>query len=398
MNKIRIPELSRSYKIVLLVLGMLGVVGLLSYGYQFVMGLGTTGLNNGVSWGMYIAMFLFCEGLASGCMIMATAGLVFKSKKLERCALPGAVLALVFMSLAGLFVTLDLGNILHIVNLIIHLNVVSPLAWDVISITSFLVITVVFIGGVLVHKEHTVLGNAIAHIAFVLSIVVPTVAAFIFAVHAGREGWHSAVMPPLFVASSLDSGLAFLIITMMGLARLKLYSVKDELFSLMSGLLVMFVAADAFLIVSELVIMSYPQVPADVVLLSEMTTGSVAGYFWVEIIVGLAFPLALLMFRRIREKKGVVMVASGAVIVGVFCKRMWLTITSFIHPHIAGAPGLINASSELGHGMDVWATAGSYTPQMPETALVVGMVSLGLAAFILFSIIVLPWYDQSVSQ
>ena len=394
MKKIQMPEFSRTAKIALGILIALGVLGLVSYGYQFVVGLGATGLNNGVSWGLYIAMFLFCEGLASGCMIMATSGFVFKNPRLERCALPGALLALIFMSLAGVFVTLDLGNIMHILNLIIHLNVVSPLAWDIISITSFLIVTVVFIGTLLTGKKHTALRNESAHIAFVLSVVVPTVAAFIFAVHAGREGWHSAIMPPLFVASGLDSGLALLIVALLGLNRTGVYKVQKSLIDTLSGILVMFIAADAFMIVSELVIMAYPQVPQDARLLHEMTQGSVAGYFWIEMIVGLIIPLGLLLFSRLRTHTMVVFVSSIAVIAGVFCKRMWLTITSFIHPQIEGAPGLISASPHAQTGMDVFSVSASYVPQMPEIMLAVGMMSLGVAAFILLSATIMPWYEQ----
>ena len=395
MKNFKIPTLPTSFKVTMAVLLVLALAGFGSYGYQLINGLGTTGLNNGTSWGMYIAMFLFCEGMASGCMILATSGYVFKNDALKRCALPGAALGLIFMAFAGLFVTLDLGNIFHILNLIIHLNFVSPLAWDIMSITSFLVVAVAFIAMILMHKDDSKLHNALAHIAFALAIIVPTVAAFIFAVHAGREGWHSAVMPPLFVASGLDSGAALLILTLMGLTRQKVFEVADSLLDTLSGLLTMFVAADAFMIISELVIMSYPGVPGDLELLHEMTQGAVSGYFWVEIIVGLAIPFALLMFSSMRKRKPVVAIASLGVIIGVFCKRMWLTMTSFIHPNIAGAPGLITATENPGTGMDVWAVTSSYVPQMPEIILAIGMFALACALFLAFAYIVLPWFDQN---
>ena len=393
MKSFTMPQLSKRFLIVLAVLLLVGGIGVGAYGYQFVKGLGVTGLNNGASWGFYIAMFLFCEGMASGAMVMATSGYVFHQDKLKPMALPCAVLSFIFMGLAGLYVTLDMGMPLHALYLMISLNIVSPLAWDILSLTSFLVIAGIFIYTLLKRKADSKLGIAAAHGAFIFAIAVPTVAAFIFALQAGRHGWHSALMGPLFIASGLDSGLALSILALMGLNATKIYSFPEKMYSFLAGILAMFVIVDAFMIFCELVVMSYPAVPTDAHLLHEMTKGSMAPYFWTEMILGLAIPLVLLVFSKFRANKGIVAFASFAVIVGVFCKRMWLVLTSFLYPNVTGAPGLINGSAELGTGMDVWSVVSVYAVSPVEIAVGAGFIALGLAAYLLFAKLVFPRFS-----
>lgn len=60
-------------------------------------------------------------------------------------------------------------------------------------------------------------------------------------------------------------------------------------------------------------------------------------------------------------------------IAGVLCKRLWLLFTSFIVPNVQGAPGILTGSS--------WSMLGAYAPTLPELAIVIGVVSLGVLGF-----------------
>ena len=43
-----------------------------------------------------------------------------------------------------------------------------------------------------------------------LPMLVHSVTAWIFGLEIAKEGWYSAIMAPIFVASAMDSGLALL--------------------------------------------------------------------------------------------------------------------------------------------------------------------------------------------
>ena len=68
------PRLGASgkFKAVCAVLAALAVAGIAAWVYQLMGGLGVTGMNNGTSWGLYIAMFMFFVGLSAGGLIVAS--------------------------------------------------------------------------------------------------------------------------------------------------------------------------------------------------------------------------------------------------------------------------------------------------------------------------------------
>ena len=52
-----------------------------------------------------------------------------------------------------------------------------------------------------------------------VAILVHSVTAWIFGLEMAKEGWYSAIMAPIFVASAMDSGLALLLLALMGLNK-----------------------------------------------------------------------------------------------------------------------------------------------------------------------------------
>lgn len=174
-----------------------------------------------------------------------------------------------------------------------------------------------------------------------------------------REGWYSAIMAPIFVASAMDSGLALLLISLVALEKAKLIKLGRDLMASLAGLLATCIAVDAFFIGCEVLTVAYPQTAGGAQLLGEMFSGATAPFFWFEVAAGLIVPFCILVFAKNRQRTGLVMGASVLVVLGVLCKRIWLLFTSFIHPNMAGAPGISSGSSVAAHssGIDIWSTA-----------------------------------------
>lgn len=133
--------------------------------------------------------------------------------------------------------------------------------------------------------------------------------------------------------------------------------------------------------------MAYPGAEGAAALLAEMTVGSMAPFFWIEIVVGVIVPFAILVFAKNRHRSSVVALASAGVVVGVFCKRIWLLLGSFVHPNVAGAPGLISGSSSTQgiEGMSGWTVVSSYAPTLSEVLIVAGVFALGVLAFLVLA-------------
>ena len=374
------------------VLAVLTAAGVAAWIYQLMGGLGVTGMNNGTSWGLYITCFMFFVGLSAGGLIVASSASVFHVKEYKKVALPAVILSTVCICLAGMFVLIDLGGIQRIYQLLLSPNVMSPLFWDICVISLYLVINVIYLVFMLSKKSGAQDRVAIvSRFALPVAILVHSVTAWIFGLELAREGWYSAIMAPLFVVSAMDSGLALLLLSLMGLNRSGLFKTDKKLLSNLAGLLAVCIAIDGFFVGCEILTMAYPGA-AGTETLAIMATGATAPFFWFEIVAGILIPFVILVFAKNRARMGLVAFASICVIVGVFCKRVWLLLTSFIEFNVAGAPGVISGSSAAAHasGTDVWALAGAYAPTWVEIVVVVGVVSLGILLFMVLCRKLLP--------
>ena len=340
-------ETKRISRPVMVVLAVIAAAGAAAWIYQTMFGLGVTGMNNGTSWGLYIAAFMFFVGLSAGGLIVASSASIFHVTEFKKVALPAVCVSTVCICCAGLLVILDLGGVARIFNLIISPNFISPLFWDICVISCYLVINLVYLYFMTSKRADKSKIAIVSRFALPIAILVHTVTAWIFGLQIAREGWHSAIMGPLFVASAMDSGLALLLIALAWMNRRGIWETSKKLMGMLAGLL------------------------------------ATAPYFWIEIIVGVLIPFTILVFAKNRQKTGLIVFSSACVVVGVFCKRVWLLFSSFITPNTFGGPGLIDGTSAATSGMDVWAATSWYAPSWVEYAVLLGVIALGALAFLI---------------
>lgn len=367
------------------VLAAIMVIGFCAYLFQLTQGLCVTGMSNGVSWGLYITCFMFFVGLSAGGLIVASSAHVFGIESFKRVSMPAVITSTVCILCAGAFILIDLGGIQRIWNMFIHLNFTSPLAWDMCVITTYLVINVLDIIWLRRGDERKV--KMLSYVALPVAILVHSVTAWIFGLEIAKEGWYSAIMAPIFVASACDSGLALLMVVLAAVRKAGVFDCGRELFANLARLLATFIAVDAFFIGCELLTTAYPGTEGASHVLGIMTSGATAPFFWFEILGGLLIPFVLLASAKRRERTGVVVAASALVMCGVFCKRVWLLFTSFTVTNVYGAPGISSGSTAArgADGFDMWALAGSYMPQPVEFAVVAAVVSFCILGIALLS-------------
>ena len=378
---------SSKFKIAAVVLGVLTVAGVATWIYQLMGGLGVTGMSNGTSWGLYITMFMLFVGLSAGGLIVASSASIFHIAEYKKVALPAVILSTVCICCAGMFVLIDLGGIQRVWRILTGPNPTSPLFWDICVITIYLIINIVYLAFMTSKKEGAQGKVAIvSRFALPVAILVHSVTAWIFGLEMAKEGWYSAIMAPLFVVSAMDSGLALLLLSLMGLDKSGVLKVEKKLISNLAGLLATCIAIDGFLVGCEVLTMAYPGA-AGAETLALMATGPTAPFFWFEVIGGVIVPFCILVFAKNRVRMGLVALASALVVLGVLCKRVWLLFTSFIEFNVAGAPGIISGSTaaRAADGVNAWAIASSYAPTWVEFVIVIGVISLGALAFMVLS-------------
>ncbi|WP_371298146.1 NrfD/PsrC family molybdoenzyme membrane anchor subunit [Paraeggerthella sp.] len=249
-------QLTRTYKIAFAVLAALAAVGVGAYAYQFVGGLGVTGMSNGTSWGLYIACFMFFVGLSAGGLIVASSASIFHVAEYKKVALPAILVSLVCICIAGSFVLIDLGGIVRLLNLLVTPNFVSPLLWDICVISTYLVINLVYLYFMTSRKPGAKDKVAIvSRFALPVAILVHSVTAWIFGLQIAREGWYSTIMAPLFVASAMDSGLALLLLSLLWMNRQRVFATSRKLIANLAGLLAVCIAVDGYMVGCEVLTM-----------------------------------------------------------------------------------------------------------------------------------------------
>ena len=369
--------------VAIVVAAILTVGGLALWAFQLTSGMVNTNMRNLDSWGLYITMFMFLVGLSAGGLIVASSASIFGIKKYKAVALPAVILSLVCICCAGICVLVDLGGIQRIWRMFTGLNFLSPLAWDMIVITCYLVINLVYLYFMCSRKADPAKVAVVSRFALPVAILVHSVTAWIFGLEVAREAWHTAILAPIFVASALDSGLALLVLALLGLRARGVFETTDELLTSLAGLLCTCIAVDAYFIGCEILTTAYNGTEGGMAVINTLLFGGTAPFFWFEVICGLIIPFCLLVFAKTRRNMKVVGVASALVVAGVFCKRCWLMFTGFAVPNIVGGNGITlgTTAAQAGGAADMWTLMGTYAPTVPEIVLTVGIFALGICAF-----------------
>ena len=130
-------------------LGTLILTGFLAYLRQLDQGLIATNMRDQVSWGFYIGNFTFLVGVAAAAVLVVIPAYVYHWKPIKEVAILGELLAVAAISMAGLFVLVDVGHperLWHLIPGLGHLNLPSSLlAWDVIVLNAYLGLNVVIV-------------------------------------------------------------------------------------------------------------------------------------------------------------------------------------------------------------------------------------------------------------
>jgi molybdopterin-containing oxidoreductase family membrane subunit len=199
------------------------LVGANAWAVQVRDGMIRTNMTDHVSWGLYIANFTFCVGLAAGGVMMVIPAYLYHDREMHDVVIIGEILAIAAIIMSTLSVVVDLGRpdrFWHIIPGIGRFNwPMSMLTWDVIVLNGYLLINLHVVGYLLYTRFRGRRPNPKWYIPFVfLSIIwaisIHTVTAFLYCGLGGRPFWNTALLAPRFLASAFVSGPAFILLVM----------------------------------------------------------------------------------------------------------------------------------------------------------------------------------------
>jgi molybdopterin-containing oxidoreductase family membrane subunit len=237
------------------------LLGLNAYCKQFVHGLSVTGMNDQVSWGLYIANFTFLVGMAAAAVMIVVPVYIYKDETLHDIVILGELLAVAVIIMCLLFVTVDLGRpdrFWHIIPGIGKFNwPISMLSWDVIVLNVYLALNA-HICGYLVYmvyrkqKPTPLFYIPFVFIAIIWAFSIHTVTAFLYVGLGGRPYWNSAIIAPRFLASAFTAGPGFLILTLQVIRRVSTYKIADKALLMLRSIVQVSMIINVFLLFCEL--------------------------------------------------------------------------------------------------------------------------------------------------
>lgn len=350
---------------------MVVILAFYAYINQFGYGLGVTGLNNPVFWGVYITNFVFFIGVSHAGTLISAILRIAKAEWRRSITRSAEVITVLVLFFGAGNIIIDLGRPDRLLNVIFDGRFQSPLLWDVVSITTYLTASTIYLYIPLIpdiallrdrakgirkwfykllalgwkgtEKQMQWLERAISIMAIIvipIAVSVHTVVSYVFAMTI-QPMWHSAIFGPYFVAGAIFSGIAAIIIAM-AIIR-KVYHLESYLkeihFNNLGILLLVMACLWAYFTFCEYITVLYGAEPVHLSVFYEKISGRYAPHFWVMILTCFVIPFTLLANNKTRTIKGT-LIASISVNIGMWLERFTIVVPTLINPRMPYERGI----------------------------------------------------------
>jgi Ni/Fe-hydrogenase subunit HybB-like protein len=373
----------RSYHIWMGALTAIILVGGYAYSIQLREGLIVTGMNDHVSWGLYISNFTFLVGMAAAAMMLVLPAYVLEDVDFSKAVLLAEAVAVGAIVMCLLFVVVDVGNPAggwHLIPGIGYLNWPrSLLAWDVIVLHGYLALNLGipfyilytrFTGGTPNKRRYL----PWMYLAVMWAVSIHLVTAFLLAGLPARPFWNTALLGPRFLASAFTAGPAFVILLLHFIRTRTHYPIADGAFRKLALITTVAAQINLVMLVSELFYKFYSPthhgINAKYLFFGIGEHNALVPWVWTAIVMNLLATITL-MIHPLRQNPRWLMPACAVLFVGIWIEKgMGLVIPGFI-------------PSPLGEIVE-------YTPTWVELAVTAGIWAMGLLVITVLVRVALP--------
>lgn len=382
---------------------LLVLIGLGAYAYfiQYRDGLVVTGMRDRVSWGLYIAMFVFVIAISYGGTLTSAVLRATQAKWRTPITRLAELITVASLLSGNLFVILDLGRPDRMQNLLLFGRWQSPIIWDITAITTYLAGSVIYLYLPLIpdlarcrdrlarevpawkrwfykmaalgwkdlplQKRYLNVGMTTMMVLIVpVAISVHSVLSWIFGMTL-REPWDNPMFGIFFVTGAIFSGVATVILVM-AVFR-KIYHLEEWIhekhFVYLSYLMAALAALMIYFNVAEYLTAGYKMAGDSALHMEELFTGDMAGLYWFYVMGGLFLPVLIVLLPQTRKMAGILVAA------------IFVNIAMWIERYIIVVGGLRLPLMPY--------EARSYAPTWIEWGIMVGVFALFLFILTIFT-------------
>ncbi|HEC43595.1 MAG TPA: polysulfide reductase [Bacteroides sp.] len=366
-----VPQMTRSTrleKILVIVCGLLFIWGLYAFVLQVAKGHSITGMRDNVVWGIYIVNFIFFIGISYAGALISGILYLLKVEWRKPIIRIAEIITVISTILGPIYILLCMGRLDRLDHLLIYGRIQSPITWDVIAITTYLIGSMIFlflatvpdfailrdsnnpmlgkwrkrfyrffaIGYDNSEKQRRLLkqGTTIVSIVIIpLAVLVHSVLSWIFGMTL-RPGWHSTIFAPYFVVAAVYSGTGVLIIAMW--AFRKFYHLEDYLkeihFKYLGIILLVLGALYGYFTFSEYLTGWYGSEKWELHLIYKLFDRNEFGPMFVyAAFIGVLVPILIIAIPKTRTINGIT-IASAVVVTAMWVKRYIIIIPTLQTP------------------------------------------------------------------
>ena len=350
--------------------------------YQIVRGIGVSGLNSPVGWGVYITTFVFWVGIAHSGTLISAILFLFRAPWRQSVYRAAEAMTVFAVMTAGLFPLIHVGRVWYGYWLIpypnsrfLWPNFRSPLVWDVFAVTTYFTVSATFfyLGAIpdlaaardsatgFRKKLYTIaamgwqgsdrqwhhFGNAYVYLAALatpLVLSVHSVVSWDFAMGI-VPGWHATIFAPYFVAGAIFSGVAMVITLAVPLRKifhLEAYLTTKH-FDALAKLCLFTSLIVLYAYLTEFFMAWYSGEEIEKTAFWNRLFGSYWWAAWTMLVCNGMVPI-MLWFKRVRYSIPALFVISLFINIGMWFERYVIIITSLSHEFEPFAWGLYRPS------------------------------------------------------
>jgi len=345
-------------------LALMGM-GLGCYLYQFFEGLKVTGMSRDVSWGLYIGQLTYFVGVAASGVMVVLPCYLHDYKAFGKITILGEFLAVASIIMCLLFVFVDLGNPVRIMNVILYPSPRSILFWDMIVLNVYMLLNIVIGWNVLaaerkgIHYQQWI--KVLIYISIPWAFSIHTVTAFLYAGIPGRHYWLTAIMAARFLSSAFCAGPALLILLCLIVRKVTKFDPGKEQIRTLAGIVTYAMIFNVFFFLLEIFTAFYSQIPGHmhpIVFLFQglQGYGNLVPWMWTAAVFAV-LSLVLLIVPATRRNEGTLTVACIILIIATWIdKGLGLIVGGFTPTPFHTVTEYWPTTPEMLITIGVWAT------------------------------------------
>ncbi|WP_026810751.1 sulfate reduction electron transfer complex DsrMKJOP subunit DsrP [Arenibacter latericius] len=358
------------------------LIGMYCYSIQLDEGLSVTGMNDRVSWGLYISNFTFLVGVAAAAVMLVMPTYILKDIDFKQAVLIGEGLAVSALIMCIAFVIADMGGPAVLWHMIPGIGVFnfpkSMLAWDVIVLNVYLFINISIPFYILFRhyqgkeaKHNVYLPGAILSVFWAVAIHLVT--AFLYQGLQARPFWNNALLGPRFLASAFAAGPALIILVLAIIKRFTEFKVEEKTIKKIAMIVTVAAQINLIMLISELFKEFYAPThhseSAYYLFFGLHGKTALLPWIWTAITLNV-IATAMLTFNKLRNNLNVLYLCCIMLFVAIWIEKGFgLIVPGFIPGPYGKIVEYLPTGIEVGVTLGIWALGAFIFTILAKTAI-----------------------------